>query len=646
MATGSLILNLIARTSQFTPGMRKAGKDMSFVQRQAQATSKAMSGFTKSLIAGTAASLGLAGGVNTLTTQLRDLNNLADRSRTLGVDPEDMQLVRFAAERNTISIQTLDMALQRYTRRTAEAAKGTGEAKGALTELRVDADRFLDLPLRQQMLGLADAFAAVPREADRVRLAMKLFDSEGVAMVKMLQDGSAALDDLFRRRGELGPIFDRSQLEDVQQANEAWADATTAFKAAVSQLVVEGAPLLKDLAGGLTATIQGATGDATGGLAIQKAVYDATLRAETDSLSRQERGQLPATDPQRRLAQLQQEEGVIRQQIADVQNSSVPFLRMVADERAAIRRGALDVNRQQQRAVAAQIPGSAEQFRLAEERLGFDRRNLEVLQRRQQELVGQFGVSESGQLQTFMNAPEFREFNANISSIEQLQKRIAELTQQFPILAETQAQTNRLVQPRPPVVPEPTPFTGQLDSAVSLLGGSVARASDLLTDGAEGLGMLGRDVAGMADSLSKNADELMREIEESREIRRRGRALTESLMTDDERRARETANALDLLRSGGIDLATFGRATADIDERFAPPEERRAPDIRFGGALQQGTAAAFSQALRNREAARGADERSDRKKIVKSSDETATAMGLIVRRLETTGRGALELFGG
>ena len=47
----------------------------------------------------------------------------------IGVGVEALQELRFAAKASGVEQQTLDMALQRFTRRAAEAAQGTGEAK-------------------------------------------------------------------------------------------------------------------------------------------------------------------------------------------------------------------------------------------------------------------------------------------------------------------------------------------------------------------------------------------------------------------------------------------------------------------------------------------------------------------------------------
>jgi hypothetical protein len=55
----------------------------------------------------------------------------------IGVGVEALQELRFAARASGVEQQTLDMALQRFTRRAAEAAQGTGEAKDALAQMAI-----------------------------------------------------------------------------------------------------------------------------------------------------------------------------------------------------------------------------------------------------------------------------------------------------------------------------------------------------------------------------------------------------------------------------------------------------------------------------------------------------------------------------
>jgi hypothetical protein len=92
-------------------------------------------------------------------------NAIGKTADTIGVGVEALQELRFAAKASGIEQQTLDMALQRFTRRAAEAAQGTGEAKDALAQLGI-ALRDQDGHLRssEDLLGeVADAFASKTR---------------------------------------------------------------------------------------------------------------------------------------------------------------------------------------------------------------------------------------------------------------------------------------------------------------------------------------------------------------------------------------------------------------------------------------------------------------------------------------------------
>jgi hypothetical protein len=110
----------------------------------------------------------------------------------IGVGVEALQELRFAAKASGVEQQTLDMALQRFTRRAAEAAQGTGEAKDALAQMGIALrDQSGNLRRSEDLLAdVADAFARIEDPAERVRLAFKLFDSEGVALVNLLRGGT------------------------------------------------------------------------------------------------------------------------------------------------------------------------------------------------------------------------------------------------------------------------------------------------------------------------------------------------------------------------------------------------------------------------------------------------------------------------
>lgn len=155
-------------------------------------------------------------------SSLSATDNLAKTARKIGTTTEALAKMRFAADLTGVAASTMDMALQRFTRRTAEAAKGTGEAKGALRELNIDAKAMLKLPLDEQMKELSKAFEGVKTPADKVRLAMKLFDSEGVALVNTLGLGKEALTEMMDEADALGITLSTKAAQGVEDANDSF----------------------------------------------------------------------------------------------------------------------------------------------------------------------------------------------------------------------------------------------------------------------------------------------------------------------------------------------------------------------------------------------------------------------------------------
>jgi lambda family phage tail tape measure protein len=167
----------------------------------------------------------------------------------IGVGVEALQELRFAAKASGVEQQTLDMALQRFTRRAAEAAQGTGEAKDALAQLGIALrDQSGNLRRSEDLLGdVADAFARIEDPAERVRLAFKLFDSEGVALVNLLRGGSDALDEMRERARDLGIVLDEHLVRDAERARTELDTLAQVISANLTRAALEAAPVIADL---------------------------------------------------------------------------------------------------------------------------------------------------------------------------------------------------------------------------------------------------------------------------------------------------------------------------------------------------------------------------------------------------------------
>ena len=120
------------------------------------------------------------GGLTALASEFRQTaDQIGKVSDRLGIGTSDLQKFQIAASQGGMDVRTFNMALQRFTRRTAEAAIGTGEAKDVIAEmglqlrdnegnLRNNADLLMDV---SKILS-----SDVMPQADKVRIAFKLFD--------------------------------------------------------------------------------------------------------------------------------------------------------------------------------------------------------------------------------------------------------------------------------------------------------------------------------------------------------------------------------------------------------------------------------------------------------------------------------------
>jgi len=152
----------------------------------------------------------------------KELDNLAKTSAKLGVAVQELQQLQVAAQITGIETRTLNMAMQRLVRRVSEAAIGTGEAVKALKELNLDAKELNKMPLAEKMAVISDAFKNLGSDADRVRIAMRLFDSEGVALVNTLALSKEEMDSINSTLVRFNYYLTQTQVEKVEKMNDSW----------------------------------------------------------------------------------------------------------------------------------------------------------------------------------------------------------------------------------------------------------------------------------------------------------------------------------------------------------------------------------------------------------------------------------------
>lgn len=185
-AVASLALSITARTKGLKKGLARANKLVSSFAKQGAAAAAAVAKLGLGIVklgAGFAA-LGATAGLIGLFKTFGAISSVSKVARKLGAGVNTLQTFRDAAKDAGIESNILDMAFQRATRRISEAAKGQGEAVGALKELRLNPQVLMMKTFEERMLAIGTALQRFEPE-EQLRIAFKLFDSEGAQLVNM-----------------------------------------------------------------------------------------------------------------------------------------------------------------------------------------------------------------------------------------------------------------------------------------------------------------------------------------------------------------------------------------------------------------------------------------------------------------------------
>ena len=196
--------------------------------------------------------LGVAGFATMANNVLDTADKIHKLNLRLGVTPEALSELRHAADLSGVSFKSLTLGLQRANRRIAEAAQGTGTASKALEELGLDASELVQMKPEEQLGAIADALMNVTNQSDKVRLAFKLFDAEGVSLLQMLQDGSAGLQQMRQDAADLGLTMSQDDVNAAAAFNDGLENLRDVFEAIVTDITIGMAPGLTTIANKMT----------------------------------------------------------------------------------------------------------------------------------------------------------------------------------------------------------------------------------------------------------------------------------------------------------------------------------------------------------------------------------------------------------
>lgn len=180
------------QSKKFGADAERAGRQLTEIDRGAGVATKGIQTLHRAAapIAGVIASMFAA---NTIQNQINFGASLVDINSRIGATTEALSQYNYVAKMSGVEFGQLTTAWQRQTRRITEAAAGTGVAVAALDRLNLSARDLSRLAPEDQFERIATAMQGVESSSERVRLAQQLWDSEGVKLLQIVNQGTEAI---------------------------------------------------------------------------------------------------------------------------------------------------------------------------------------------------------------------------------------------------------------------------------------------------------------------------------------------------------------------------------------------------------------------------------------------------------------------
>lgn len=167
------------------------------------------------------------------------IQDIADK---VSVSTTELQQMRFAAIQTGVGVRALDMGLQRFSRRIGEVAQGQGELLKTAQQYNVTL-RNADGTMRSNidiLKDFADVIKNAESQQERLRIAFKLFDSEGAALVNTLRDGRVGLEAFMKQAEAFGAVMTKEVVAKAKLADDNLTSLTEVFKTAFNTSIIEG----------------------------------------------------------------------------------------------------------------------------------------------------------------------------------------------------------------------------------------------------------------------------------------------------------------------------------------------------------------------------------------------------------------------
>lgn len=220
---------------------------------------KRLGGLRKAVFSLKTALFGLLGaaGFGALIKGSNDATDaLKKTADTLGISIEALTALRHEANLAGVDVGLAERSLRKLTVGVAEAVRGVGPVAQILEELGLDARELANSGAEGTIESIAKALAGVESQAQRVRIATRLFGEEGADFLRVMDTlGKKSLPEAIAEAQRLGLVLNSVDAAGVERSNDALTRMKSALRGVGTQVGAALAPAFEALADWITESI-------------------------------------------------------------------------------------------------------------------------------------------------------------------------------------------------------------------------------------------------------------------------------------------------------------------------------------------------------------------------------------------------------
>jgi hypothetical protein len=197
MSAGSIVIDLLLKTSSFSTDAARSAKDLKKLQQQAYDTGRALGDSLRNIAAAAGVTLSVAAFTNLIKGSIDAADHLNDLSKKTGIAVETLGGIGFAAQQSGSDLESASAAAGKLNKSLAEAAAGNALAGEAFKVLGINvkdatgATKSADAVFAE----IADKFASYTDGPEKAALAIRIFGKAGADIIPLLDEGGRKLQE-------------------------------------------------------------------------------------------------------------------------------------------------------------------------------------------------------------------------------------------------------------------------------------------------------------------------------------------------------------------------------------------------------------------------------------------------------------------